>query len=436
VRSGYLWLASFAAFPLIGWPLLAHPAYRRFSTACRIGLAAAAGSVLLSAGMTLLALVGIAWRPIPLVLVSGAGAFLLGRFLPKATAPDSPPEVFALTHRLASLTGIASVALALAAAASAAATSPDLVTFWGPKAQAFAAARTFDPALLRDLRLDYMHASYPPLVPSLYAFATMAAGHLPWGAATLTFPACLAVLALALPGALRRVWPGRTAAAAAAFTVATFGYLGNNLDVAGNGDPWLWLYETLALALLVGDSASTSAGQLLAGLLLAGAACAKVEGLPFAIVAAVLFLILRREAWTLSAAALLLLPGVICLGAWFGYGASRHLFYGYEQYGKLLEIHWSELPRILSGLGKVFWSAGRGLPWILPLAALLASRGKSRIAFLPLAISAVLAAFFVFTYLHQADASLWIIWSAGRVFSPLIAFLAIASVCRSGITAR
>ena len=54
---------------------------------------------------------------------------------------------------------------------------------------------------------------------------------------------------------------------------------------------------------------------------------------------------------------------------------------------------------------------------------------RSRLAVIPLALSAILAAFFLFTYLHQSDASFLIEWSAGRGLSPLVAFLAIAAVC-------
>src|SRR4029077_18391276 len=95
-----------------------------------------------------------------------------------------------------------------------------------------------------------------------------------------------------------------------ALTISALGFLGNEFDVAGNGEPWLWLFETLAMALLVGDSGTTASGQLLAGLLLAGAICAKVEDLPFALASVALFLVIRRKDLRIgSAAARLLLPG-------------------------------------------------------------------------------------------------------------------------------
>ncbi len=290
-----------------------------------------------------------------------------------------------------------------------------------------------DAPLLRDPLFDYFHISYPPLVTNLYAFASMAARRFAWGAATLTFPICLAALALALPGVLRTVARRRLAWAASALVVAAFGFLGNELDVAGNGDPWLWLFEVLAMAILVGDAAMAAAGQLLAGLLLAGAICAKVEGLPFAVAAVVLFLAIRRKSIRVGpASARLLLPGIVGLGAWLAFGATRDLFYWYEQYGRLLDIYWRRLGPVLVDIGKFLWSAGWALPWLLPLTALILAPSKSRLAFLPIAVAALLAVFFVFTFLHQEDASLWIEWSAGRIFSPLLAFLAVASLSRNG----
>ncbi len=436
MRAGLVWILSLASCPLAGWPLLAHASYRRFSPACRLGIGAAAGAVLLSGWMTLFALAGIAWRTFPLVGLAAGTAFLLRFLVEPGEAPAPKPAARAsagLVEMISLAVAAAAVLIALAATTSAAATSPDLIMIWGSKAQAFAAARTVDTSVLGDPLLVYLHVSYPPLVTNLYAFASIAAGRLAWGAATLTFPLCLAALALALPGALRSVAPRRLAWAASALVVSAFGFLGNELDVAGNGDPWLWLFGTLGVALLVGDAATTASVQLLAGLLLAGAICAKVEGLPYAVVAIALFLALRRRSVRIGpASARLLLPGAVSLGTWLAFGATRRLFYGYEQYGRFLDIHWERLGPVLADIGKFLWRAGWALPWLLPLAALLLAPRKSRLALLPIAVAILLAVFFVFTYLHSPDASLWIEWSAGRIFSPLLACLVIASLCRKG----
>lgn len=141
-----------------------------------------------------------------------------------------------MLERSALLLSGLSILAALVATLSSAATSPDLLYFWGPKAQAFAAARTIDASFLRDSTLLYMHPSYPPLVTNLLAFASQVAGRFPWLAATLTLPLLLAALALALPGVLRLAAPRRLAWASSALILAALGYFGHGLGIAGNAD--------------------------------------------------------------------------------------------------------------------------------------------------------------------------------------------------------
>jgi hypothetical protein len=433
MRPGYLWLLSFCSLPLAGWPLLAHKGYRQISFICRASLAAATGAVLTSFWMTAAALLGIAWRPLWLFLLAVLTAFFLRLTLRREerVAESSAGNLSRrVPEKISALLLGGSLAVAFVSVASAAATSIDLLLFWGPKAQAFAAVRTIDAGFLSDPSLHYLHVSYPPLVTNLYAFATMVAGRFPWGAATLTFPLLLAMLALALPGILRSVAPAGTAWAASALIIAAFGFLGNDLDVAGNAEPFLWLFETLSMAVFLGAWGSTRSGQLLAGLLLAGAATAKVEGLVFIFAALVLFLLFRRDARSFSAAALLMLPTVFSLGCWFAFGAAHHSFIGYEGYGRLTEVRWERLPIVLAAIGKEFWVHGFALPFLLPLLALLIPLGRPRLAFLPLGTAFSLSAFFVFTYLHgETDPTEWIGWSAIRIFSPVLALLALSSIC-------
>jgi hypothetical protein len=435
VRAGYLWLASLACCPLAGWALLAHPSYRRFSIPARTGFAAAAGAVVFSSWMTFLAILGVSWNPIALVVLACGTSFLLRRLLKAEPAPDrAVPEEPAARPLEKLAIGVSAVSLlaAFVATASSAATSPDLLLFWGPKAQAFAAARTIDASYLRNPDLLYMHPSYPPLVTTLFAFATQVAGRLPWGAATMTFPLLLAVLGLSLPGALRLGALRRIAWAASAFVVSALGFLGNELDVAGNADPWLWTFEILALALLISPAARSDAIQLLAGLLLAGAVTAKVEGLLFALACLPLFFMLRRKELRIGRAFVLLaVPSIVSLGAWLFFEATRHVFFGYEQYGRFLEVHWDRLPLVLSSIGHVLWSGGWTLPYLLPAAALLLAPDRTRLLWLPIGVALAISFFAVFTYLHgDADPSEWIGWSAGRIFSVTPALLAIAAVCR------
>jgi hypothetical protein len=194
----------------------------------------------------------------------------------------------------------------------------------------------------------------------------------------------------------------------------------------------LLFFEGLAMGLLLRRDATEPAVQLVAGLLLAGAAAAKVEGLPFALAAAAIFLALGGfgAAESAKAAARLLLPTAATLAAWFSYGATRHLFSIYSEYGPFFALHPDHWPSVARQTALTLAATGRGLPYAVPLLCLLASGRPGRRAFLPLGTSAALAAFLVFTYLHLAeDPSQWIEWSAARVFAPLPLLFALAAAC-------
>jgi hypothetical protein len=301
--------------------------------------------------------------------------------------------------------------------------------FWGPKAEAFARARAIDAAFLADPALEYLHASYPPLLTNVYALATMSAGRLSWLAATATFPTVLAALALGVHGVLRLRTNAARAAVATAVVVAGLGLLGNEADVAGNAEMPLLLFEALAMSLLIVPAASRPSVQRLVGVLLGGAACTKVEGLAFAIAAVALFLGLRRgEPPRWRAALRLSAPAVVGVGLWLAYGIRYRLFFGYRGYGEVEVLHWDRLGTALGAIGASLWRIGYGLPFLSAAALLLVGRRPSVLVWLPVGTAAVLALFFVFTYLHQADATLWIGWSAARIFSPLVPLLAIGSV--------
>jgi hypothetical protein len=303
--------------------------------------------------------------------------------------------------------------------------------FWGPKAAAFANARAIDAEYLADHLHRYQHASYPPLVPDAFAFATLAAGKLSWRAAAATFPAILALLAAALPGVLRPAFSRREGLAGAAAVTASLSVAGVALQMAGNADPFLLAFEILGVAVLLGAAIDDRPAHLVAGLCFAGAAAAKVEGLPFVLCAAVFYALLRGRPlatrWRRAAAALawLLAPAAVALAGWFAFGRGRAVFTGYESYGPALDIHWRTLPRVLSEIARALAAPAFALPWLVPLAAFAASRPLSRFGGLyTAAIGAVLTLFFVFTYLHGPDPGLWIGWSAGRIFlvlSPLLA---------------
>lgn len=435
MRDGYLWLASLAAFPLVGFPVLKHPAFRRLGFACRVVLAGAVGMVIVSWTMTAFALANVRWGPILLLiglLIAFASRRMLGGAPEDSPVPRATEEGPDAARLLALVIIGVSILAALAATAAARSTSPDLLLFWGPKAQQFAAARTIDVAFLTFPFLEYLHVYYPPLVTNVFAFGAMVAGRFPWGAATLTFPLLLLATAVGLAGILRANGRRSAALATTALAVSALSLLGIRASVAGNAEPFLLFFETLALAVLLTPVARSTAGQLLAGFLLAGAAAAKVEGLAFLGAAVFFFFLVEPAARRTAGRTLLrlLAPAALSIGTWFAFGAIRRLFYGYQSYGRLFDIHWDHLDEVVAGFGAAFWNAGYALPFLVPLVVYLLTRGKTRRALLPLGVALALAGFFTFTYLHsETDPRVWIGWSAVRVFSPLTALLALAAHC-------
>jgi hypothetical protein len=444
VRAGWIWLASFAVYPLVGAPLLQHRAFRPFGRTARVVLAGGMGAVLVCWTLTAFALLGWRWSPM-LVLASALLAFalrgLMGGLIPKGSDPsllvgerrDGPRDARAVVWTAHAVTAL-SVLAALAATVAARSTSPDLLLFWGPKAQQFAAARTIDAAYLGAPNHEYLHVYYPPLVTNVFALGAMIARRFPWGAATLTFPLLLAATAVALFGILKTLRPASAAAATTALATSALALLGIHAAVAGNAEPFLLFFETTAIALLLTAAAGSAAVQLLAGCLLAGAASAKVEGLPFVLTLTILFLLLeRRRARPLwRSAAFLLAPTLVSVATWLAFGATRKIFYGYRGYGRVSEFHWDHLFAILASIGGALWKAGYTLPYAIPLLVVLLTGRLSRRALLPLGAAAGMSAFLLLTYLQSgSDPSLWIGWSAARVFSPVTALLALASFCVS-----
>jgi len=431
VSAGFLWLAAWLLLPIPGIPLLAHAAFAGLPRIGRAVLAGAVGAVLISFAMTLFALAGVAWSIGGVIVAALVLGLLLRVCVSRAPSGEAAPSGrLRVVGVLAAGVAGSAVLAALLATGVGATGSPDLVFFWGAKAQQFAALRTIDAAFLREPFLLYVNADYPPLVTNLYAFATIAAGRFPWLAATGTFPLILAALALALPGILRGATDRRRASAVSALVVAALAVIGIRAGIAGNGDMPLLFFETLSVAALLSTAVPQPARDWLAGSLLAGAATTKVEGLPFALAAAGLALFFPRGSSDSAPvrAPRLLTPTVLTLSAWFAYGASRHLFLGYSRQGQFLDLHLELLGTVFRSVAAALSSIAGGLPWLVPLLCLIAARPRLRAAALPLGTAGALVAFLLFTYLHRAeDPRLWIFWSAARVFSPVAALLGLAA---------
>ena len=76
MSAGYVWLAAFLVFPIVGAPLVKHPAFRVFGLPTRAVLSGGVGMVVLSWTMTAFSVLRLRWGPV-VVLVSAALAFVL-----------------------------------------------------------------------------------------------------------------------------------------------------------------------------------------------------------------------------------------------------------------------------------------------------------------------------------------------------------------------
>ena len=196
--------------------------------------------------------------------------------------------------------------------------------------------------------------------------------------------------------------------------------------MAGNADPWVLLFEILGLALLLAPGPHPPQRLLLAGLLFAGAVCAKVEGLPFFAAAVLLFIVFDGSASSLiGKLGLLLAPSVVSLGAWFLFGLSRRssrAMASTEAFSSCAgTVSGSSCPRLDAPSGARASPSPTSCLWPCsssPEAACAASRLPS-----PRPMAAFLAATYM---LPVRDPVSWIGWSAAGTFSPVAALLALA----------
>lgn len=430
---GFSWLVSLALCTLAGIPLLQHFEYRRFHLIGRALLATAVGAVCLSWAMTILALLGLRWHELGLAAAAISLGFCLRLFLKDRNADLTTREPIAerlgTIGAIAVAFGVSIVAVIALATRAGQTTSPDLLFFWGPKAQRFAEARTIDAGFLADPLLDYIHADYPPLLTNLYAFATMAAGAFSWWAAAAVFPVLLAATGLAIAAVLASEQSRISAVLRAVLMTTALGVIGAQTAIGGAAEMPLLFFEMMAVSLLILDRARTKGILLLAGLCLAGAAGTKVEGLPFVAAVGLFFgFTLRARAERARALAFLLIPTVVTLGTWFLFGRMHGLFSFYRGYGSIQNLRWDHVPVVAEEMLRSVARVGYGLPFVLPLAAVFLAPARIRAAALPIAVSLALIGFLMFTYLSARDDPRQLIsWSAGRVLSPVAGLLCLAA---------
>jgi hypothetical protein len=419
-----VWLLGFASASLFGLALWRLRGVAALDLGARIAVAFAGGAVFTAALMFLFSVAGIEWSRVtigvPLTAVAVAALWWRrGGINPSASegaGGNGSGRTFGVVLAVILL-------ITLYGIATARETCGDLLYFWGPKAQAFAAAGKLDAQFLGWQHHYLMHPDYPPLMPLIEAWASIVAHRFSWWGALLTMPLLLLLAALALRGFARgRLGPARAgwfAMLLAALLAHTFA-VGM---VAGGGDPLLVFFETVAVAALTFDDSRDT--HLVAALALAGAAWTKVEGAAFVVVVLLAYAIARR---CLRPLLLLAAPAALLLGAWIAFIRYEHLV---DQYGRAGEkLHLQLLGGVLTQIARYVDYKSWYLPWVAVLAPLAFGRNWLRAAF-PLLVAGGTFASAVYFYLHNPDPWWWISSSAERVFLTPLACLAVAAAAAS-----
>jgi hypothetical protein len=424
--TGFLFVLGLCALPVIGYGFVSLPSFRSLHPASRIGLAGCFGALTLCGEMLLLTSLHVPWSVWLLLCPAVLGIFSLPEFRARARGAewslrDGAPALV-LTVLILSA--------AVYAAGSARATSTDLLFFWGTKGQRFAQTRSIDAAFLGDPAHLLMHPDYPPMLPCLYAWATLLAGQFAWGAALLSLPVFLALAVLTFFGFARATLGQREAMEHACLLAAVLTLVMVAGYTAGNAEPLLVYFEVTALSALV-FAADRPEGIPVAAVALAGAALTKVEGVVFAALVAGGAVLFFRDARHWRRLALLAGAPAAALGAWSLFCRSHRL-------PDVFDLHKPSTPTLAHFslvIGDVIHQASYGFwfaPWVVLFLLALPGR-RTRPSLLALTVALGFGAFLLYAYLTSSgNPHLWIEWSASRVLITPLVCLFFCATARSG----
>ncbi|HEV7921816.1 MAG TPA: hypothetical protein VGR02_13590 [Thermoanaerobaculia bacterium] len=397
-------VVAIALLTLVGLAIRRVPSVAAMELPAQLALSFAAGLMMTGTLMFAWTLIGIPWTRvsigIPLVAFAAAGVWR------KGSGPGNGwigITIFVLLTTYGVLT--------------ARETCADLMYFWGPKGQRFYRAEKIDVEFLKFPHYYLMHPDYPPLLPEVYAWGSLAGHRFSyWGALALT-PLFLLATVLAFRGIAAQKLGEELAGRYAVLMAAVLAYGFAAGMVAGAGDPPLLFFEVIALAAL-----TFSDDWKLAALGIAGAMFLKVEGTAFVAVLIAGYLVTRRR--ILIAAA----PGIVLLGAWIAF-ARHHDFL--DAYGKSRSaLHLHLLGKVTQLTVRQASYGGFYLPWLAALGPIALGRNFKR-ALLPLLTGLGVIVYTVYFYLHDADPAWWIASSAERVLLSALACFVVASAAAS-----
>lgn len=405
-----LGILAYLVLPLVGMVVWRLDFIREMPLGARLGVAMAAGSLIVALLMSSLSVIGIEWSRTLLFTIL---AFLITAGIlaaRKGTGHRQP-----VTGNSVALAAIAGCwLLTLYGTLTARHSCGDLQFTWGPKAIRWFRAGGLDPAVLHTW--PQLTVDYPPLQTLLLALSNTFARQFPWWAAVLASPLFLLALLAVLRGWSRDDLGTLLAAATLTYTY-TLAY------PAGCAEPPLLLFEAIAIAALtfVDDE---RAQTFLAALGVAGAVFTKLEGATFAVAVFLTILLVQRKP---KRAFIVIAPGALLFAAWMAFVFKNDLLYMYG--GAKMPIYWSTIPVVLKTLAKVAKFNLWWLPYLVPI--VLIAIGNVRRALVPVAIALLTTGATVYFYVHYPDPVWWIESSSPRVIlTPLLALLIGAMAAR------
>lgn len=398
-----LGLLAYLVLPLVGMVVWRLDFIREMPLGARLGVAMAAGSLMVTLLMAALSVIGIEWSRTLLFTIL-AIVMTAGIVAARKSTGHGPRA----TGNAVALTATAGCwLLTLYGTLTARHSCGDLQFTWGPKAIRWFRAGGLDPAVLHTW--PQLTVDYPPLQTLLLSLSNTFARQFPWWAAVLASPLFLLALLAVIRGWSRDDLGTLLAAATLTYTFS-LSY------PAGCAEPPLLLFEAIAIAALtfIDDE---RAQTFLAALGVAGAVFTKLEGATFAVAVFLTILFVQRKP---KRAFIVIAPGALLFAAWMTFVFKNDLLYMYG--GAKMPIYWSTIPVVLKTLAKVAKFNLWWLPYLIPI--VLIAIGNVRRALVPVAIALLTTGATVYFYVHYPDPVWWIESSSPRVIlTPLLALL-------------
>ncbi|HKR66127.1 MAG TPA: hypothetical protein VJZ00_20520 [Thermoanaerobaculia bacterium] len=385
--------------------------------AARIPVWFAAGLVTIAAQMFAISALGGRWAwwmlvPVPLALLVASLKVAKSQSLKGAVVASSLRLADFATLRL-----LLPVAVLVTMILAGAATSGDYVFFWGVKGQRFGQQHLLDTAFTKEPS-HYMHPDYPPLVPLYYAWTmTGGTGAFDWWGGMLSSALFLTLSAFAIWsfGRYARV---RTIDELAFFFASLYALFYIRNAVAGNAEPALNFFETIALAALTCWRERPDEHDVVAAIALSGVALTKVEGGVFVLLVVGVTCLVRRTFWRMGAIPL------ATLATWLIFGKLKGLTDTYIPRDDLSLLYLGHTAfELVKELSLHLWY----VPWIVLAILLFTGRAKAALPYLAASL-----AFLVFLLLVYTRKEPHLEWSAGRtLMTPfLLAFFGVIAARR------